>query len=299
MTLTQLYYFLKTAETLNFHKAAEELMISQPSLSAAIQHLEAELGVKLFLRKGRKISLTRRGEYFKNEVSRSLSRLHLATQEIQNAGVLGPGFIDLGYIASLAWRYIPEKVNAFLQETGYERLRFSFYELGSRELIEGLKTYRHDIIFCNQEEKDETIEFIPAVVQPLVAIVPEDHPLAKKDSINIRELAPYPLITYLPQVTLYKRIRQYIHESGWEPQEYCSATNEVNIAGLVAHHFGVAIVAESHVLEFFKLKRLSLYGPKQQRYSRTIYMAFNQKEALSPIAQEFVDFIKKGTGPSI
>ena len=207
MTLTQLYYFLKTVETLNFHKAAEELMISQPSLSAAIQHLEAELGVKLFLRKGRKISLTRRGEYFKNEVSRSLSRLHLATQEIQNAGVLGPGFIDLGYIASLAWRYIPEKVNAFLQETGYERLRFSFHELGSRELIEGLKTYRHDIIFCNQEEKDETIEFIPAVVQPLVAIVPEDHPLAKKDSINIRELAPYPLITYLPQVTLYEKVR--------------------------------------------------------------------------------------------
>ncbi len=294
MTLTQLLYFLKTAETLNFHKAAEELMISQPSLSAAIQHLETELGVKLFLREGRRIVLSRRGEYFKNEVSHSLSRLQLATKEVQNAGVVGPGFIDLGYIASLAWRYIPEHVEAFLQETGYDRIRFSFHELESQALIEGLKTYRHDVIFCNQEAKDDAIEFIPAVVQPLVGIVPTDHPLAERESITLQELAPYPLITYLPQVTLYKKIRQYIYESGWTPKEYCSATNEVNIAGLVAHHFGVAIVAESHVLNFFNVKKIRLVGPSQQHYSRTIFMAFNKKEGLSPIAREFVEFIQRG-----
>lgn len=293
MTLTQLYYFLKMAEVLNFHKAADELMISQPSLSAAIQHLETELGVKLLVRKGKGMALTRRGEYFKNEVSRSLSCLHSATEEVKKAGVSGQGIIDLVYIEPLAWRYIPEKVSAFLKIPGNEKIKFNFHELPSRELIDGLKAYRHDIIFCNKEDDDETIEFIPAVVQPLVVIVPENHTLARRDKIQIEELAPYPLITYLPHVSLYKKIKKYIYESGWIPREYCSATTETNIAGLVEHHFGVAIVADSHVLEFFKVKKLQLFGPDQKQYKRTIYMAFNKQEGLFSIARDFVEFIQK------
>lgn len=66
MTLNQLYYFRTAAGQLNFHRTAEQLMISQPSLSAAIASLERELGVPLFLRKGRHLELSKYGLlYFK------------------------------------------------------------------------------------------------------------------------------------------------------------------------------------------------------------------------------------------
>ena len=75
MTLNQLYYFRAAAGQLNFHRTAEQLMISQPSLSAAIASLERELGVPLFLRKGRHLELSKYGLLYFKEVDALLGRL--------------------------------------------------------------------------------------------------------------------------------------------------------------------------------------------------------------------------------
>ena len=75
MTLNQLYYFRTAAGQLNFHRTAEQLMISQPSLSAAIASLERELGVPLFLRKGRHLELSKYGLLYFKEVDALLGRL--------------------------------------------------------------------------------------------------------------------------------------------------------------------------------------------------------------------------------
>lgn len=85
MTLNQLYYFRTAAGQLNFHRTAEQLMISQPSLSAAIASLERELGVPLFLRKGRHLELSKYGLLYFKEVDALLGRLDSVNATLKRA----------------------------------------------------------------------------------------------------------------------------------------------------------------------------------------------------------------------
>ena len=140
MTLNQLYYFRAAAGQLNFHRTAEQLMISQPSLSAAIASLERELGVPLFLRKGRHLELSKYGLLYFKEVDALLGRLDSVNATLKRATRPGQGHIDVGYIAPLSPKFMPETVRAFLQQPGYEQVTFGFRELPTRELLDGLKT---------------------------------------------------------------------------------------------------------------------------------------------------------------
>ncbi len=289
MTLTQLYYFRTVAQLLNFHLAAKELMISQPSLSATIANLEEELGIKLFQRKGRYVELTKYGQLYFQEVTIILNRLDTVNTEMKSITQPGCGHIDLGYIAPLSPKYIPEKVQAFLKKPGYEKVKFGFHEMPTKELLNGLKQHKHDVVFCIYENGEPDVEFLPIMEQELVAIVPFGHPLAKKSRIQLKELAPYPLITYMPHVRLYREIMEYIAQSGWTPNIRCDATGEVAIAALVAHGFGVACVAKTYALEQNNVKVLHF---TDKNYKRTIYMAFLKNEPLLPTVQAFISYIK-------
>lgn len=152
MTLNQLYYFRTAAGQLNFHRTAEQLMISQPSLSAAIASLERELGVPLFLRKGRHLELSKYGLLYFKEVDALLGRLDSVNATLKRAARPGQGHIDVGYIAPLSPKFMPETVRAFLQQPGYEQVTFGFRELPTRELLDGLKTFLYDVVFCIYEE---------------------------------------------------------------------------------------------------------------------------------------------------
>ena len=184
---------------------------------------------------------------------------------------------------------MPEKVKAFLKQPGYERVKFGFHELPTKELLVGLKQHKHDVVFCIYEDGEPEIEFFPLIYQELVAIVPLDNPLAKKTSIQLKELAPYPFITYMPHVRLYREIMEYIAQSGWTPDIRCDATGEIAIAALVANGFGVSCVAKTDALVNNNVKLLHLKGRK---YKRTIYMAYLKNEFKLPTVQAFITFIQ-------
>lgn len=288
MTLTQLYYFRAAAREMNFHRAAEQLMISQPSLSSSVSSLEQELGIKLFRKKGRFVTLTKYGTIYQKEIETILGRLDLINGQIRCAAQLGEGKIDLGYIAPLSSKFVPELVRAFLQHPEYARVTFGLQELPTPELLTGLKQYRHDVVFCIQDSSERDVEFVPILKQELVAIVPLDSPFAETDGIMLQQLAPYPFITYMPHISLYQEILGYIQESGFTPHIFCDATNEASIAALVANGFGVAVVAKNDILEHYKIKILHL---KDRVYQRTIYMAYRKHEEHLPSLNAFLQFV--------
>ena len=159
---------------------------------------------------------------------------------------------------------------------------------GARELLDGLKTFLYDVVFCIYEEGEPEVEFVPLLDQELVAIVPPDHPLAAEDQILLSQLAPYPFITYMPHVQIYRDIMAYISQSGWTPQVFCNATGEASISSLVASGFGVSIVAKTDVLDNSQVKLLHL---KDRLYKRTIYMAYRRDEEQPPSMQAFLRFV--------
>ena len=128
MTLLQLQYFQVLARVLHYTRAAEELHISQPSLSYSISELEKELGVKLFEKENRKISLTAYGEQFLPYVQRSLALLDEGAAVLEQMAGNLPQVAKLGYFHSISASLIPALVEGFYREEDNRSIRFQFTE---------------------------------------------------------------------------------------------------------------------------------------------------------------------------
>ena len=194
MTLNQLVYFQTVARYQHFHRAAEELNISQPSLSRSVATLEEELRIVLFERQGRNVRLTKYGRVFLEHTEKILKDVAVARTQMQQLSG-NEGHVDIAYVFPLAAHYIPHMVRRFLKKEKNKNVTFSFHQLHTAPLIEGLKSEKYDIIFGSYVENEPLVQFIPIIHQDMVIITPWDHPLARRGRQrfriwrNIRSLA--------------------------------------------------------------------------------------------------------------
>ena len=154
MNLNQLYYFVKLAETEHYTKAAEELNISQPSLSHSIRALESELGTRLFEKRGRNIVLTRYGSLFREYAEQSLKTLDTGVRKVRSLTGQTEGVIELAYIYTLGSEFVPQLVSDFIHTYEELNVKFRFTVGNTSEVIQGLKDEKYDIGFCSMAEKE-------------------------------------------------------------------------------------------------------------------------------------------------
>ena len=174
MTLLQLQYFQVLARVLHYTRAAEELHISQPSLSYSISELEKELGVKLFEKENRKISLTAYGEQFLPYVQRSLALLDEGAAVLEQMAGNLPQVAKLGYFHSISASLIPALVEGFYREEDNRSIRFQFTEGPSFDIFNQVKAGELDMAFGMH--RDDWAESVIIMRQPLYLAVPSDHP---------------------------------------------------------------------------------------------------------------------------
>lgn len=115
MNLQQLYYFRTLAEVKHFTKAAMKLMVTQPSLSHSISDLEAELGIALFVRTNRMVTLTKYGELFLEYVDQSLNLLDEGRARLEDFISPEQGVVSLHYVSSID-PFVPYLVARYFQE---------------------------------------------------------------------------------------------------------------------------------------------------------------------------------------
>ena len=113
MTLNQLQYFIVLARTLHYTKSAEQLHISQPSLSYSITELEKELGVPLFDKKNKKIFLNQNGKLFLHYAEKVMSLLEEGVSMVKTLNEVKRPRIRLGYFYSLSSPFIPDLISQF------------------------------------------------------------------------------------------------------------------------------------------------------------------------------------------
>ncbi len=217
MNLYHLRYFVTLAHLEHYTKAADVLAITQPSLSHAISSLEEELGVKLFEKNGRNVSLTKYGKTFLGDVEETLNRLDSSVNGLQLAGK-GEGQIDVAFLRTLGVDFVPKIIRSFLTANEGKQINFNLFcdKVLTGDILTGLKEKKYDIGFCSKFDDEPLIEFIPVAKQDLVVIVPPGHPLAEKSEIHLEETLPYKQIIFkkrsgLRQIIdqLFKSIGQY------------------------------------------------------------------------------------------
>lgn len=290
MNLNQLHYFSKLAEVEHYTRAAEELDISQPSLSHAISSLEKELGTKLFEKQGRNVVLTKYGKIFQEYVEDSLRILDAGVQKVRSLTGQTEGLIELAYIYTLGSEFVPRLVSDFLRAHEELKVRFHFTVGNTSEVIQGLKEEKFDIGFCSMTEKESGIQFTPIGTENLVVVVPKDHPLAGREAVFLEEVAAYPQIYYTQNSGLRPVVDKMFEQMRIKPEIVYEIEEDGSMAGLVAQGFGIAVMPEIPVLRLLNVDVLSIRNQHEKRY---IYMARGRDKYQSPVVRRFSDYVKR------
>jgi len=248
LELRHLRYFVMVAEELNFTRAAERLDMAQPPLSQQIQDLEDEvLGVKLFERK-RPLRLTQAGVAFLNDARSLLATLELAIDKTQRIERGESGYLIVGFTSSMANGVSIDILQDFQQQ--YPNIKLILRELNSAVQINRLRERQVDIVFIYRDRKiipDKDLEVLPLQPEQLIVVLPERHPLAAKEAIEIAALDGEEFIMPLPQLEagLFPQINQIFKQAQIEPNIVQSALFMVTILGLVAGGVGISILPSS------------------------------------------------------
>ena len=290
MNLNQLYYFRTVAHLQHFRQAAQELNISQPSLSYAISSLENELGTYLLEKQGRNVSLTKYGKMYLEYVEQALDTLELGEKKLRQITSSSKGNIDIAYISPLAPSFIPKKVRSFLDSDNNKRITFTFRQGITDDLISGLKSAKYDLIFCSYVENEPDIVYELLLEDELVVIVPQDHPLSSKDSIDLKEIEQYPLVVYGKETALGKTTQAIFKSVNIDPKIICECEGEDAIYGLVIEGYGIELVAKTIAFNNFNVKEIKINNPK---CTRRIYLAYKKNVFLAPAVKKFIDYIHK------
>ncbi|MBQ9155565.1 MAG: LysR family transcriptional regulator [Eubacterium sp.] len=291
MTLNQLRYFQAVARYENYHAAAEELYISQPSLSRSIDSLEQELGVQLFDRVGRGIMLTKVGLMFLEYADRILEECDVAVYKMKELSHAG-GRIDIGYVFPLANHYIPHKVRSFLNQKGNENITFSFSQNRTSHIISEIKVGHLDVGFCAFVENENDLEFYPLIKQEMVIIAPKDHPLSRKGEggkASLQELTSYPVIGYDRFSGLGGYTTRLYRRLGIKPDIICECPDENAIQALVREGFGIGLVAKVDMLEE---KDISILKLEDAELFHHVHMVWLKNHYHMPAIQKFIDYMK-------
>lgn len=289
MNLYHLRYFITLAHLEHYTKAAEKLMITQPSLSHAISLLEKELGVSLFEKDGRNVVLTKYGNIFLNYVEQSITTLDSGINTLKKIGN-GEGKIEIAFLRTLGINFIPDITREFLKINKDKSIDFSFHTGLTSDIINGLKNKKYDIAFCSKVSNEADIDFTPIASQKLVLIVSKNHPLACRDSIDLAETIPYPQIFFTHTSGLRPIIDSLFNQIGRKPKIAYEVEEDQVAAGLVSRNFGIAVTPDMPMLKSMNIKILNIINPI---YQRLFYMAVLKNTYLAPVVKDFRNYVIK------
>lgn len=187
MEWEQLEYFQTLARMQHVTKAAKSLSITQPALSRSIARLENHLGVPLFDRQGRSISLNQYGHIFLRRVQAMMKEYTEGKEEIQALLKPDQGVVSLGFLHTLGTTLVPDLIGSFQQE--YPNIAFQLKQNHSYWLLERLKSGDLDLCLLASILPEDPIQWIKLWSEELFVFVPNDHPLASRESITLNEIS--------------------------------------------------------------------------------------------------------------
>ena len=216
MELLQLQYFLLLAKQQHVTRTAEILHISQPALSLTIKKLEAELGVPLFVRKGRNIALSPYGEAFQQYVEDAFFSLENGKQKLARMKNTDSSTLNLGLLSPYVWNELLMLFGDLYPNIQINRRSIEDHRFWDSILDGDIDFYLGGL---NQLEQMDTsrLESFTLYEDNMVLLVHKDHPFADRKSIDLRECRNESFINLANETNLQQFINQMFRKAGFNP----------------------------------------------------------------------------------
>ncbi len=298
MKLAHLRYFEHLAAVLNYTKAAKDLYIAQPTLSAAVKRMEQELGLSLFRRAEggtSQIELTEQGIIFLGYVRQALDAYDMGIRKAQEAQDRLNSVLCLGTVYSMKGSFWSQAIDEFLGR--YEkRPKIHMEQAYSPDLARQLKAGEIDVAFAALSDDSEGLESKLVWTQSLVACVNKNHPLAQRESVTFDDLAGHRLLTYSRKSSVTAALDAVLEQHNLDvARDY---DDEITLASFVSSdEENISLLAYSVLVNAFDdVVCLPIRGVPQDFHK--IYL-LSRKESHTKIVSEFLDFMGSYHFPDI
>lgn len=289
MEIRDLRYFEAVARNKKFIGAADELHISQPSLSNTIKHLENKLGYKLIERSTKELSLTEFGEVFYNHIDYLLHQFDNTIKEIEHIGDLGEGKIKIGIIESFKY-FMPKIINQFKQI--YPEMGLQVMEMSSTSILESLENYEIHLGITSSIKSNEQIKFSSIAKEKLSLAIPINHRFKGLDSIDVNDLKEETLIHSLSGFGLRETLIDACKAAGFNPRIQYEIESLEMASNLVENGLGVSVIPEGYI-KFKPNKKICIVPFTKFVAERTIYTAYHSRRYLPKAMYDLILMIEK------
>ena len=239
-TLRQLEYALAIAEQGSIAKAAQQLGVAQPSLSASLQKLEDQLGLQLFIRHhAQGVSPSPQGLRFLNDARSLISHGQDFQRDSTDAGKLVEGDLTIGSFSTIAPVYAPKLIAGF--QKLHSRARLKLEEGAQERLVAGLRSGQYDLALLYKFDMPDDLKITElATLRPYV-LLNANHKLAAKKRVSLHDLANDPLILLdiLPSRTYFTRL---LESQGITPKVSFASPSLELVRGLVGQGLGYSLL---------------------------------------------------------
>lgn len=247
MTFNQINYFLAIVECGTFSNAAEEMYISQSSLSKQIKSLELELGVSLFQRSGNKISITPAGSIF-YEYAKTVKKHH---QEmlLQLADFKEGQFssVRLGTLPLLYGYGLATKLAKF--QVAHQLTHIDLLEREQVEIMHLLDNGSLDLAIARIDLlSPESYDFVPLVEDNIVLVCSQDDPLASFEQVSINILKHERFLMLDSSSSVYKLCENKFQEAGYKPNIICTNSRHMPLLAMVEEGLGISLLPRKLII---------------------------------------------------
>ncbi len=288
-TLHQLRVFVVAAKHLSFTKAAEELFLTQPTVSMQMKQLTKAVGLPLFEQIGKRLYLTQAGEILYESCQRIFTELGEFESAIANMKGLKQGQLNLSAVSTTKY-FLPRIIGPFCQQyPGVElSLRFTNHE----RILQYLTDNEDDFYILSQLPATVDVTAHRILENPLVAIAPSDHPLAKETNIPFARLAEEPFIMREPGSGTRQALEELFHKHQRDLKVRLELGSNEAIKQAILGGLGISVLSQ-HTLTLEKDTGLfAILDVEDLPIQRNWYAIYPAGKQPSVVARTFLEYLE-------
>lgn len=298
MNLSYFREFIVLADTSNYLEAAERLFMGQSTLSKHIMSMERELGVPLFERTSRRVTLTKFGRLLLPHARTIVQAQYDYTADLENELESMRGRITVGTVAATAKYRVTEVIANYKKR--YPNSSVRMIEGDPSDLIMQLKARKCDVIFAHLPENSPEKAGLHGIwycEDYLVCVCPNSHPLAKEKVLPLERLQEETFIALTENSVAHNLVLESCHRVGFSPNIAFLCNRIDSALDLVTKEMGIAILMENQTVRpedaNFPDQAPFSVVQLQPHVTAPVFLCYREDEDLSPAAKHFVQSVQE------